>query len=270
MLTLNKLSSPCSHNFNTVNVEIGHKKNLNSYYGKLFCFQGSNDTIFNKNKIYHYSTKQILKNQNGTQVRFYHSYFETIKRQEENGKKIKKFLILAIALIGAAYIYHKISPKNDEIPFPNTDVSEDITANKWELAQRLAGHSNLPEEVLKAIFTGAMDQLEVMSNTKFETSMRDRVWNKVSEEKLKILKETFILEFCKQILRGFDEDQTKEMLGEHINIKKHIENTAHLQLAYQLNQSLITDAVIEKGHSITKEWIPEIVEAVKKEGIKLY
>ena len=146
----------------------------------------------------------------------------------------------------------------------------DVTS-KWELAQRLSGHTKAPEQALKCVFKGAMQHLEVVANTKFETSMKERVWEKVSKEKLKTLKETFILEFCDKILGDFNDEAVNEMIEEHklIGIIKFSMNSIQLQTAYSLTQSSIIDTVVQKANSMIRDWIPEIVNAVKEEGIKL-
>lgn len=146
----------------------------------------------------------------------------------------------------------------------------DIT-NKFELAQRLTSDSKAPEEALQASFSGVMEQLEVIAHTKFDSSMKERVWNAVSEEKLKTLKTEFIYTVCERILGSFNEEDSRLMLEEHKNTGciKNIRYTSGLQVAFHLSQSTIIDAVMQKATSMTKEWIPEIVEAVKKEGIAL-
>lgn len=145
----------------------------------------------------------------------------------------------------------------------------DIT-NKRELAQRISGHAKAPEQALESIFTGVMQQLEVVAKTKFETSMKDRVWDKVSGDKLKTLKETFILKFCEKILGSFDEEEASAMLEEHkrTGAIKNIIYSSQLQKAFTSSQSSIIDAVVQKANSMTDAWIPEIVDAVRDEGIE--
>lgn len=146
----------------------------------------------------------------------------------------------------------------------------DVT-NKWELAQRISGHAEAPEQALQSVFKGAIQQLEKISKTKFENSMKDQVWNVVSKEKLKTLKETFILEFCEQILGSFSEDEASFMLEEHkrTGAVRNIIYSSQIQIAFALSQSSIIEAVVKKANSMTTKWIPEIYEAVRKEGIQL-
>jgi hypothetical protein len=61
------------------------------------------------------------------------------------------------------------------------------------------------------------------------------------------------------------------MLEEHKRkgAVKNMLYSSQLQVAFQLEQESIIDAVVKKANSMTKEWIPEIVDAVKKEGIEL-
>ncbi len=146
----------------------------------------------------------------------------------------------------------------------------DIT-NKWELAQRLSGHAKAPEQALKYIFIGSMQQLEEIANSPFEESMKERVWSAVSNDKLKTLKETFMLAFCDKILGSFNEEQAAEMLEEHksTGAVKNIIYSSLIQSAYFLHQESISESICNKANSMTETWIPEIVEAVISEGIKL-
>lgn len=146
----------------------------------------------------------------------------------------------------------------------------DIT-NKWELAQRISGHAKAPEQALKSIFTGAMQSLEEISKTKFESLMKEKIWLTVSGEKLKILREAFILEFCEKILGSFSDEEAAIMLEEHkrTGAVKNMLYSSQLQVAFQLEQESIINAVVKKANSMTEEWIPKIVDAVKKEGIEL-
>ena len=151
-----------------------------------------------------------------------------------------------------------------------TSAATDIT-NKWELAQRMAGHTKAPEQALKSVFEGAMQQLEVVANTKFESPMKERVWGAISGQRLKDIRETFMLEFCDQILGGFSEEQAAEMLEEHTRTGavKDIRYSAQIQTAYALSQSSIIDAVVKKASSMSNGLVPDLVAAVKREGIEL-
>jgi hypothetical protein len=142
--------------------------------------------------------------------------------------------------------------------------------SKRELAQRLSGHARAPEEALKSIFTGAMQQLEVVTERKFETPMQDRVWNKVSGNRLKVIKETFILEFCEKILGRFNGEETSAMLEEHLKTGavKNVTYIPKLQTAYESSRSSIIDAVVQKANSMKDAWIPEIVDALRQEGVQ--
>ncbi len=147
-------------------------------------------------------------------------------------------------------------------------VCSDITL---KLAQRISGHAKAPEEALESIFLGAMQHLEKISKTTFDAPMKERVRNAVSAERLTGLKEVFILEFCEKILGDFDENDVSAMLEEHkrtgiITTQKY---SQQLQIAFALNQGIIIDAVVNKANSMKDALFPEIVEAVKKEGIKL-
>lgn len=145
-------------------------------------------------------------------------------------------------------------------------------SSKGELAERLAGTSGAPEESLRAIFEGAMRELEKIANTTFELPMKERVWEAVSKEKVKTLRETLLHEFCKQILGVFSDVEVGVMLAEHKRtgaIRGDTVLGATLSVQYQRSLELIIDTVVQKAISMIDVWIPEIVEAVRKEGIQL-
>ncbi len=143
--------------------------------------------------------------------------------------------------------------------------------SKWELAQRISGHTTLPEQALESVFKGAMQQLEVVAHTKFESPMKERVWVAISGQRLRDIRETFMLEFCDQILGSFSEEEATEILEEHkrTGAVKNIMHSARIQTAYALCQSSIVDAVVKKASSMSNGLVPELVAAVKREGIEL-
>ena len=146
-----------------------------------------------------------------------------------------------------------------------------IQGPKWELAQRLAGQANAPKDALESIFKGAINALEEESKTTISPSIKQRVWENVSKERLKTLTQAFLEEFCKETLGSFTEEEINQMLQEHkqTNVIKYSKLNIQLQVSFQLTQPLVIDVVVRKAQSMVTEWIPEIAAAVEKEGIKL-
>lgn len=147
-----------------------------------------------------------------------------------------------------------------------TDISV-----KWELANRIAGGANVPKQALEAIFTGAMQALETAANVPFQPAMRTRVWEVISAEKLPILKETLLLAVCDNILGQFDDSQVEEMLAEHkaTGFIKSPHYKVAIGMAYDFQHEKIVQAVKLKAKLMSEEWVPEIIAAVKNEGIEL-
>ncbi len=143
---------------------------------------------------------------------------------------------------------------------------EDITL-KWELALRLSSEAKAPKEVLQAIFQGVMQQIEKKEGRKIEASIKVRVWEKVSKEKLKNLREVLIFEVCDKILSSFNNEIIRGMLEEHKKDEKIICYSSELQRAYNQSYSLVIDAVVEKATSMISPWVPEIIDALKEERI---
>lgn len=137
--------------------------------------------------------------------------------------------------------------------------------NKWVLAKCISGHAEAPEQALNAIFNGAMQQLELVTKTNFEASMKDRVWDKVSRERLKTLKDAFTLEFCDKILGPYDEEEAMAILEEH----RRTGHVSCLQIGLFWYTSSIIESVVQKANSMKNDWLPEIISALKSEGIEI-
>ncbi|MDP1608324.1 MAG: hypothetical protein Q8L98_03300 [Chlamydiales bacterium] len=147
-----------------------------------------------------------------------------------------------------------------------TDISV-----RWELADRIAGKANAPKQALESIFTGAMQALEKAANVSFQPVMKERVWEVISAQKLPILKEALLLGVCDNILGGFNDHQVAEMLAEH-KATGFIKNPRYkdpINMAYRISGDAITQEVLRQAKIMSDEWVPEIIAAVKNEGIEL-
>jgi hypothetical protein len=145
-----------------------------------------------------------------------------------------------------------------------------IKDKKWELAERIFGSSEDSEQILYPLFQGIMDGIEVEINKKLDVSMKKRIWDQVSKEKLKTVSESFIVECQEKVIGCFKDDEVIEMLNEYTQTGaiKFSENSIKMQEIFGLKQESIIKAVIQKVQSTAGEWIPEIVEALNREGIK--
>jgi hypothetical protein len=116
-----------------------------------------------------------------------------------------------------------------------------------------------------------MQQLEVVTNTKFGIPMKERVWDAVSTQRLLNLKETLILAISDQILGSFNEKEAAEILEEHKKTGsiKNIRYSAQIQTAYVLYYSSVIDEVVTKANSMADGLVPDLVAALKQEGIEL-
>jgi hypothetical protein len=149
----------------------------------------------------------------------------------------------------------------------------DIT-NKWDLAKFTVDYVGISRKSLKPIFKEAIKEFEKISGINFEKSIKRKVWNTVSKERLNIIQETFLLDFCDHVLAHLDEKQAKKLLEE---LENELKNTgtlknfpdSQIQAAYAQNRTSIFEAIAKKTNSITSAWLPEIAEVLTKEGIKL-
>lgn len=176
----------------------------------------------------------------------------------------RNFLLPVIIGMLAAVIFGSSDNSAED-----NDVENKVSPNKLTLAHRLFGHSKLHEEALRVIFQGVMEELEKAAESSLDPSMKERVWISVSKDRQKILKDTLMLQFCNKILEGYKEYQIDEMLEEHQRTGSFdVSYIIRLQTDIILNKDSIIDAVIEEAKSMTDAWIPEIVEALKMEGVE--
>lgn len=139
--------------------------------------------------------------------------------------------------------------------------------HKWELAKLLSTQAKLAETTLKSVFTEAIENLEGFRKTQFDPALKERVWSRVSADKLNQLKETYYLNFCDQILNGFSEAEVCEMLAEFNTIGNVTTSTYKARLiSSSLNSYLpLEKAISKKIDSITLNWLSEISQTVQSE-----
>ena len=143
-------------------------------------------------------------------------------------------------------------------------------SNKYQLATRMAGQSKAPKQALEAIFKGAMDELVRCREVTIAPSLYKRVWEKVSEERIKTLNRHFLNQYCYLILGTFTEKESAELLAQHksMNFIPFGPANIRIQVAYKLNYDKIIGSLMEEAESMISKWIPEIVETLKEEGVK--
>jgi hypothetical protein len=145
---------------------------------------------------------------------------------------------------------------------------EDITA-KWELAERMVGQSNMPNEALACVFKGAMNSLEERAGQRFDESLENRVWSKVSPESLRSLREFFLMEVIDGFFRGVNTREAEAMLKEYQRggSLESILYRGGVPILNSMRSLELTSLVAEKAELMAIGWIPKIFEAVREEGI---
>ncbi len=143
-------------------------------------------------------------------------------------------------------------------------------AAKWELAERIAGHANAPKQALVSTFTGIMSVMEEQAGTTFATSLKKKIWNQVSPNRLESIKTHLLSEFCDKILGSFTVDEAIAMLEEHKNTGaiKQSAYSAKVNAEYQLHFSEIIESVSKKAKAMSVSLVPEVVESLEGEGIE--
>lgn len=149
---------------------------------------------------------------------------------------------------------------------------DDITlryGKKYTVAQCILNKADEPELVLKSIFQNFINQFEKESNTQLELTIQNRVWSSFSRNRAASLKKTFTLAFCDNILINFTDDEIDQMLkkftGKGPEVDKYCR--ARLELEYILKKNKLLQSLIQEANSMSKEFISEIIEAVKNEGV---
>lgn len=130
----------------------------------------------------------------------------------------------------------------------NNQLSRDISDQSKKIS----------DKVLRTLFQDAVQELELESQTKFEDSIKEKIWNNVSVEKLQILGSTFTKEF----FMNFSFMDQKVLLcaaGPAVN--------AHIHISFSMKKELAVDAVVKKAKSLADPWIQEIIKSSKEEGI---
>jgi len=157
-------------------------------------------------------------------------------------------------------------------PFDESRIT--FSSKKMELATRITGHSKAPKQSLECVFEGAILAIEEYSKTKFDSVLKERVWNKVSTERIKSLRETLLFNVCIKMFDAFKENEVDDMLEEHkrtgIIRSSHFNTYAErIHEAYRLNHSSIEDSVAESAKSMEDDFVLEIDQALRDEGIEL-
>lgn len=148
-----------------------------------------------------------------------------------------------------------------------------IVTNKFKLTETLFPPNEASENFLRSVFQEAMKNLEETANTSFEASMKERVWERVSEHTLKDLNKILTNIIRKQVLFDFNEKEAANILLEMqekegvISDEKCLFKLNQLSIYLQLSESGIIDIFQEKTSSLIKRWVRELITALTNEGI---
>lgn len=142
-----------------------------------------------------------------------------------------------------------------------------IGTSRWALGARLVDFNILKKDVLRPIFNGAMKEIAEINKVNFAPSIVERVWDVVLEKNISELQDVFLVEFCQQILVGFEECQIDKMLFEYIEKGSVITEPycALLKTSIIFHKKLICDAFIIKNYSRLNDWMPVILKTVELE-----
>ncbi len=138
------------------------------------------------------------------------------------------------------------------------------SAIRYSLAQALVGDSKLPRQALESCLTGITQGLKV----EIPVATKERVLNAISPGRIEILKDTFMQEFFKKIIGNFNDEQIIEMRHQHQRtgaIGRPF--STHVQNNFRQHRENIIATVMQKGTSMTKELIPEVLTALRQEGV---
>ncbi|MCB1112134.1 MAG: hypothetical protein H7A37_01575 [Chlamydiales bacterium] len=122
------------------------------------------------------------------------------------------------------------------------------------------------EEALRSTFDEIIQELEVVSGEYLNSSLKRIVWDKVSEKYSEILKKFFLQKICEKTLNQLSEEECEQIIN--TNDRKKIEALKN-KFDFHFNYKEIIHLMQREAVAIEDDWISEIVNAVREEGIKL-
>ena len=146
-----------------------------------------------------------------------------------------------------------------------------LNANRWDLAKRLSKNENETEHIIRNLFKDVIAKIEENLKEKFSLSLKHNVWNSVYKDRVVALKLKVINEVYDNILGLLDDETVDKMLEEHksAGLISTADYVSYLGRAFIDFQPEITRILEQEVNSIKLEFISEITNAVKNEGVLL-
>lgn len=153
----------------------------------------------------------------------------------------------------------------------NHYLTKPTISKKWELAQRVSVNSTMPNDILEQIiepaFQSIISDLEEHRPTSFEPTTKERVWNNIKNEALKIIKKKHIDEICDKILLSLNDTQAAAMLEDKARRGKiaDIIGRSRVQQDFVAAKDSIKQEVVKMVVSMEEDLRQKTIVALQKE-----
>ena len=122
------------------------------------------------------------------------------------------------------------------------------------------------EDPLKIIFEEAVRNVETIYPIKISNNLKEKIWEKISLDKMKVLNETLVKEFENHILSKLQERDFQLMLQQHQ--RKNTMNFApygsQFSQIFRESRLPILNAILKKSSSMLQELTQEIISLINE------
>jgi hypothetical protein len=145
--------------------------------------------------------------------------------------------------------------------------SMDDANPRVELALRMAGHTKLPHDALRACFDGMIQAINEKTENKVDDNLKDQIWSSISVHRIEALKKVFLDGVVEKILKGFNDEEILAMLQDHKD-KGRITNlvfSGSIQTAMYFEKELIQNKVMDQVENMESVLVEEILQKLQIE-----
>lgn len=141
-----------------------------------------------------------------------------------------------------------------------------IEKNRLALAEALTSKATGPEEIVRKVFDGAMQQIQEEFNEIISSPVKEKIFNQVKQKPLRIIQNVYKYEVAMKVLANFNTIQLKQMLEEHTKSGGISDPFNFLGSAWNKNKEEIKDKLVKLGENISKQFAAEILVTLLDNG----
>lgn len=153
--------------------------------------------------------------------------------------------------------------------FMTLPSSLDLTKLRFWIASQLVENATGPIKELHMQFTKAMQKIQENTGVHWTSNIQNRVWQHIQLNQSAILERALTEAVVENVLDEF-EDEKIIYLYKAIQDKKQTEIERHkadFARVCQKNLEPIASQVHQKIRSITRKWLPELMQTLQQEGV---